>query len=85
MLRRDFAVGILLPRGNQNGTEHTRPEKKHCSSVFTALSVIAYCVQIVRPQSGWKGRCKTLLSSASPFTLCGMDVPANWQQLTLWQ
>ena len=59
--------------------------KKRCSSVFTALSVIAYCVQIVRPQSGWKRRCKALLSNASPFTLHGMDVPANWQQMTLWQ
>lgn len=55
------------------------------SSVFTALSIIAYCLQIVRPQSQWKYRCKQLILGASQFATRGMDVPANWQQIALWQ
>ena len=58
--------------------------RRSCASVFTALSIIAYCLQVVRPQSRWKNRCKQLLQNASAFALHGMDVPANWQQLTLW-
>jgi len=59
--------------------------RRSCSSVFTALSIIAYCLQIVRPQSQWKSRCKQLILGASKFATRGMDVPANWQQLKLWQ
>lgn len=59
--------------------------RKSCSSVFTALSIMAYCLQIVRPQSQWKDRCKQLILTASPFALRGMDVPASWQQLALWK
>ena len=56
-----------------------------CTTVFSALSVILYCLQIVRPQSGWKGRCKSMLAGTTQFVRNGMGVPANWQNLSLWK
>ena len=55
------------------------------STVFTAVSVVAYLMSVVRPQSKWRERCRALLESADPFVLTGMGVPANWQSLALWQ
>ena len=55
------------------------------SAVFTAVSVVAYLMSVVRPQSKWRERCRALLQSADPFVLNGMGFPADWQTLALWK
>ena len=54
-------------------------------TAFTILSLCAYCLTIVRPQSQWQSRAKALLSTATPFIFRGMGFPADWQSLALWK
>ena len=55
------------------------------TTVYSLLSLCAYCLSVVRPQSKWRDRCRALLQSADPFVLAGMGVPSGWQSLALWQ
>lgn len=55
------------------------------TTTFTVLSLCAYCMGIIRPESKWKNRCRELLKTATPFVLRGMGVPAGWESLTLWK
>ena len=55
------------------------------TTVYSLLSLCAYCLSVVRPQSKWRERCRALLESADQFVLNGMGVPAGWQKLALWQ
>jgi len=54
------------------------------TTVYSLLSLCAYCLSIVRPQSKWRERCRALLQSADAFVLNGMGVPAGWHQSVLW-
>lgn len=55
------------------------------TATFTVLSLCAYCMGIIRPESKWKERCRALLKTASPFILRGMGAPADWETLALWR
>jgi len=55
------------------------------TTTFTVLSLCAYCMGIIRPESKWKDRCHALLKTATPFILRGMGVPSDWKTLALWQ
>ena len=55
------------------------------TTTFTVLSLCAYCMGIIRPESKWKERCHALLKTATPFVLRGMGAPADWDSLALWQ
>lgn len=55
------------------------------TTTFTVLSLCAYCMGIIRPESKWKKRCRTLLKTATPFILRGMGAPADWETLALWR
>ena len=55
------------------------------TTTFTVLSLCAYCMGIIRPESEWKNRCRALLKTATPFVLRGMGAPADWESLALWQ
>ena len=55
------------------------------TTTFTVLSLCAYCMGIIRPESKWKSRCRELLKTATPFVLRGMGAPADWESLTLWK
>lgn len=55
------------------------------TTTFTVLSLCAYCMGIIRPESKWKDRCRALLKTATPFVLRGMGAPADWETLALWQ
>ena len=55
------------------------------TTTFTVLSLCAYCMEIIRPESKWKGRCRELLRTATPFILRGMGAPADWESLALWK
>ena len=54
------------------------------TTTFTVLSLCAYCMTIIRPESKWKKRCRALLTTATPFILRGMGVPTGWTSLALW-
>jgi len=55
------------------------------TTTFTVLSLCAYCMGIIRPESKWKDRCRELLRTATPFILRGMGAPADWESLALWK
>ena len=55
------------------------------TTAFTALSLIAYCIGVIRPESQWRVRAKSLFATATPFVLNGMGFPADWQTLALWK
>lgn len=55
------------------------------TTTFTVLSLCAYCMGIIRPESKWKDRCRKLLRTATPFILRGMGAPADWESLALWK
>ena len=55
------------------------------TTVFSLLSLCAYCLSVVRPQSKWRDRCRALLEAADSFVLRGMGFPADWQTLALWK
>ena len=55
------------------------------TTIFSVLSLCAYCIGYVRPQSKWAKRCKALLETADSFILQGMGVPENWAKLQLWR
>ena len=54
------------------------------TTIFSVLSLCAYCIGYVRPQSKWTQRCKKLLETADDFILRGMGVPLDWNKLQLW-
>ena len=54
------------------------------TTTFTVLSLCAYCMSIIRPESKWKDRCRALLKTATPFILRGMGVPVDWETLASW-
>ena len=55
------------------------------TTTFTVLSLCAYCMGIIRPESKWKERCRALLKTATPFILRGMGAPDDWETLAMWQ
>lgn len=63
----------------------SKQPSQNYTTVFSILSLCAYAIAIVHPQSNWKSRCKGLLLSADQYLLNGMGVPVDWQQLALWQ
>lgn len=55
------------------------------TTTFTVLSLCAYCMGIIRPESKWKERCRDLLKTATLFILRGMGAPSDWESLALWK
>ena len=55
------------------------------TTVFAALSLCAWLLKCVRPQSRWTDRLKSLLADYPEVPLSAMGFPANWQSLALWQ
>ena len=61
----------------QAGVLHTTP--------FTALSLCAWMLRQIRPQSQWTSRVKALLADYPEVPLAAMGFPADWQKLALWK
>ena len=55
------------------------------TSAFVTLSLVAYCMSVFRPESGWKTRCRDFLVARDPFILRGMGFPSDWQSLAMWK
>lgn len=54
------------------------------TNTFSALSLCAYCLNVIRPESNWIERCKTLVKASTPFARTGMGFPIDWEKYTLW-
>lgn len=55
------------------------------TTLFTALSLCAWMLHLIRPESLWQDRLKDLIAEFPAIPLADMGFPANWQQLTLWR
>ncbi len=55
------------------------------TTIFSILSLCAYMLGVLRPQSNWRARLKTLLSEHPAIPLEQMGFPKNWESLALWQ
>ena len=55
------------------------------TTLFTSLSLCAWMLRQIRPQSKWTSRVKSLLADYPEVPLAAMGFPAHWQKLALWQ
>ena len=69
------------------------------TTVFTALSLCAWLIRVIRPESQWTSRVKELLADYPEVPLAAMGFPAprpgapaggcaggyDWQTLALWK
>lgn len=55
------------------------------TTVFSVLSICAYMLRSIRPQSQWTTRVKSLLADYPEVPLVAMGFPSNWQALALWK
>ena len=55
------------------------------TTVFSVLSICAYMLRSIRPQSQWTTRVKSLLADYPEVPLVAMGFPSNWQTLALWK
>ena len=55
------------------------------TTVFTALSLCAWLIRVIRPESQWTSRVKELLADYPEVPLAAMGFPSDWQTLALWQ
>ena len=55
------------------------------TTVFSVLSICAYMLRSIRPQSKWTSRVKSLLADYPEVPLVAMGFPSNWQTLALWK
>lgn len=62
----------------------SRQRGNNYTTIFSVLSLCAYCISYVRPQSRWTQRCRALLETVDSFILQGMGVPSDWSNLPLW-
>ena len=53
--------------------------------LIAKLSLCAWLLKRVRPQSQWTSRVKTLLAEYPEVPLAAMGFPAAWQTLALWK
>ena len=55
------------------------------TTVFSVLSICAYMLRSIRPQSRWTSRVKELFANHPEVPLSAMGFPADWQTLALWK
>ena len=55
------------------------------TTVYTALSLCAWLIRVIRPESKWTSRVKELLADYPEVPLVAMGFPADWQKFALWK
>ena len=55
------------------------------TTLFTSLSLCAWLIRVIRPESQWTSRVKDLLADYPEVPLSAMGFPSDWQTLALWQ
>ena len=61
----------------QSGVLHT--------TLFTVLSLCAWMLRSIRPQSRWTSRVKDLFADYPEVPLSAMGFPVDWQKFALWK
>ena len=72
-----LSVGILVLRKDM--------PKKQKLPLFSAMSLCAWLLRQVRPESRWRERVKTLLDDYSDVSLSAMGFPDDWREYALWK
>lgn len=49
------------------------------------MSLCAWLIRVIRPESQWTSRVKELLADYPEVPLAAMGFPADWQKLALWK
>ena len=52
---------------------------------FTVLSLCAWMLRSIRPQSRWTSRVKDLFADYPEVPLSAMGFPVDWQKFALWK
>lgn len=55
------------------------------TTLFSAMSLCAWLLRQVRPESQWRERVKTLLDDYSDVSLSAMGFPHDWREYALWK
>ena len=59
--------------------------KKQKLPLFSAMSLCAWLLRQVRPESQWRERVKKLLDDYSDVSLSAMGFPDDWREYALWK
>ena len=55
------------------------------TTLFSVMSLCAWLLRQVRPESRWRERVKTLLDDYSDVSLSAMGFPDDWREYALWK
>ncbi len=55
------------------------------TTIFSILSLCAYMLGVLRPQSNWRIRLKALLKAHPSIPLDQMGFPKEWEDFDLWK
>ena len=55
------------------------------TTLFSVMSLCAWLLRQVRPESQWRERVKTLLDDYSDVSLSAMGFPDDWREYALWK
>ena len=58
---------------------------KSTTTMFSVLSICAFCLREIRPESKWRDRLKKTLKDYPNIPLQEMGFPPNWKSLALWK
>lgn len=58
---------------------------QNSTTLFSVLSICAYCLRELRPESDWRNRLKTLIAKYPNIPLAPMGFPADWLSFDLWK
>ena len=62
-----------------------RHAKEAEATAFSVMSLCAWLLRQVRPESRWRERVKTLLDDYSDVSLSAMGFPDDWREYALWK
>lgn len=55
------------------------------TTLFSVMSLCAWLLRQVRPESQWRERVKKLLDDYSDVSLSAMGFPDDWREYALWK
>lgn len=58
---------------------------KNSTTMFTVLSICAFCLREIRPESKWVERLKKTVDDYPGIPLQKMGFPSNWKSYALWK
>jgi abortive infection bacteriophage resistance protein len=79
---REFTITPLLPRNKPVGlASQCQPRSR---KLYNALVILAHCMDVIAPHHHWRTRLKDLIDRHG-ISVGGMDFPADWRTLPIWQ